>query len=144
MSIAYIGLGSNMGNREEAIRAAIEYIGQHCEILATSTLYETEPVGFQEQPDFLNGVIKIRTGLTPEALLAFLLGIESRLGRRRGVKNGPRTIDLDILLFDQLVQEGPPTVPHPRMHLREFVLKPMREIAANELHPVLKKTMARI
>jgi 2-amino-4-hydroxy-6-hydroxymethyldihydropteridine diphosphokinase len=131
MTRAYIGLGSNLGDREAAIGGAVDRLGRHATIVALSTLRETDPVGFLDQPRFLNGVVAVETTLPPRALLDLLLTIERELGRTRtGPRFGPRTIDLDLLVYgDEVVDEPALTVPHPRLHERRFVLEPLAEIA---------------
>jgi len=138
----YIGLGSNMGNKEENIRKAIECIKEKCKILKTSSLYETEPVGYEQQDWFFNGVIKAETELEAQPLLKFLQEIEEKLGRVRKIKDGPRIIDLDLLLYgDQIITDENLIVPHPRMQERGFVLIPLNEIEPNFVHPILQKTI---
>ena len=120
---AYIGLGANLGDRAATLREAARRLGALGRITAVSSLYETEPVGFRDQPPFLNAVIALETGLTPAALFQGLLTIERELGRIRTFRNAPRTLDLDVLLLDDLVMETPElTLPHPRLHERAFVL----------------------
>ena len=133
MTRAYIGLGANLGDREEAIRRAVERLGdeQGIEIVAVSALRETEPVGYADQPPFLNGAVEIDTDLSPRDLLARLLAVERELGRVReaGLRYGPRTIDLDLLLYgDRVVKEPGLTVPHPRLAERRFALEPLHEL----------------
>ena len=127
MTLAYIGLGSNLGDRESLIRRAAELIGA----IRVSEVRETEPWGYVKQPRFLNAVAEIDTDLSPRRLLDHLLDVEARLGRERiGPKWGPRTIDLDLLLYgDQIVDEPGLVVPHPRLLEREFVLEPLAELA---------------
>jgi len=133
MPIIYIGLGSNLGNKEENIHGAIEFIREKCEILKTSSLYEAEPVGYKDQDWFLNCVIKAETSLSPRELLRFLQSIESKLGRVLTVKNGPRIIDLDILFYNGVVvQEDDLVIPHLRLHERLFVLMPLCEIIEDQ------------
>lgn len=142
--VVYISFGSNLGDREGNINRALKLIEENSkiEILKVSLLYETEPVGYKDQPWFLNGALKIETNLSPEELLVTLQGIEERLGRRRNFKDGPRTIDLDILLFNgQLIDTPKLKIPHPKMHLRNFVLVPLSEIAEGVIHPGLNKTI---
>ncbi len=132
MFVCYIGLGSNLGNRKENIRLAIEKIKELKETTVTkiSSLIETDPVGGPAQGKFLNAAIEIQTNLSAPELLRHLQKIESRLGRVRTVKNGPRTIDLDILFYgDKQINQEDLIVPHPRIKEREFVLAPLREIA---------------
>jgi len=130
--IAFIGLGGNIDNpRSQLLRAFAELDElQGTRLLARSSLYRSAPVGFTDQPDFVNAVAKIKTVLTPQALLQALLQIEHRHGRERTFRNAPRTLDLDMLLYDDVqLQERGLTVPHPQMHLRAFVLQPLLEIA---------------
>lgn len=129
-----IGLGSNIGDREKNIAIAIQKLGNHQEIRIdkVSSLYETKPVGVTEQPDFLNGVISIDTGLAPLKLLEVCLGVECQMGRIRDQRWGPRNIDIDILIYHDLtIQDDVLQIPHPRLHERCFVLVPLQEIAAD-------------
>lgn len=144
MSRAYIALGSNIGNRAFFIDSAVKRINRERGITVKrrSSIYETLPVGGSNQPRYLNGVLKIDTVLNPHKLLSRLMRIEKSLGRRRTEKNSPRTIDLDILLYDDIILNSDELVlPHPRMHKRDFVLFGMREIAPEAMHPVLKKSI---
>jgi 2-amino-4-hydroxy-6-hydroxymethyldihydropteridine diphosphokinase len=127
MTRAYVGLGANLGDREATIRRAVELLP---DVVAVSTLIETDPVGYLVQPRFLNGVAALETELSPRELLEQLLEIERALGRTRdGPRYGPRTIDLDLLLYgDAEIDEPGLTVPHPRMHERRFVLEPLVEL----------------
>ncbi|PWA12147.1 2-amino-4-hydroxy-6-hydroxymethyldihydropteridine diphosphokinase [Pueribacillus theae] len=132
MAIAYIGLGSNIGNRDEYLYKALKALGNDSAMLVrdVSSIYETDPVGFTEQPAFLNMVAEIETSLQPLELLASLQKIEDKLGRTREIKWGPRTIDLDILLYNQeTVKSERLIIPHPRMKERGFVLIPLFELA---------------
>jgi 2-amino-4-hydroxy-6-hydroxymethyldihydropteridine diphosphokinase len=132
MRQAYIGLGANLGDREATIRRAIELLDEDpaIEVTAVSTLRETDPVGVEDQPRFLNGAVALETELPPRALLERLLDVERQLGRvRSGPRFGPRTIDLDLLLYDgQIVSESGLEIPHPRLHERAFVLEPLSEL----------------
>lgn len=140
MALVFIGIGSNIGNREKNIKAAIRLIKNKCRIIKMSSLYETEPVGYKEQGWFLNCALKLQTGLKPEGLLNFFQSIEKKLGRAKAVKNGPRTIDLDILFYgSEIMKTRRLTVPHPRLHKRLFVLEPLNEICPEFVHPKLKK-----
>jgi len=145
--IVYIGLGSNMGDREEHLRFGIselEKIGG-CKVLQVSGFVNTAPFGFKEQGDFLNACLKLETLMTPHELLASLLHIEDKRGRIRDVRWGPRTIDLDILLYDDvIISDESLRIPHIDMHKREFVLIPLCEIAPFMLHPVFKKTASEL
>ncbi len=138
---AYIGLGSNIGDREASIRRAVELLAEAGRVTAVSSLYVTEPVGYREQEDFVNAVAEIETTLSPDALLAVCRSIEARLGRMRTVRWGPRTVDCDILLYGDAVVNTPSlVVPHPRMAVRRFVLAPLVEIAPAVRHPLLDRT----
>jgi 2-amino-4-hydroxy-6-hydroxymethyldihydropteridine diphosphokinase len=129
---AYVGLGANLGNREQTIRRAVDALGRQpgVEVLAVSALRETDPVGFTDQPPFLNGAAVVETDLEPRALLDALLAVERELGRTRdGPRFGPRTIDLDLLVFgNREVSEPDLTVPHPRLAERAFALEPLAEL----------------
>lgn len=128
---AYIGLGSNMGDRDQLLIEAIELINGHIDldVCRVSGIYETDPVGFTEQPSFLNMVVVVRTKLAPVPLLRRLLAIEQQLGRIRQVRWGPRTIDLDLLLYDNVrMDQEELTLPHPRMMERAFVLVPLNDV----------------
>jgi 2-amino-4-hydroxy-6-hydroxymethyldihydropteridine diphosphokinase len=129
---AYVGLGANLGDREATIRRAVELLAgdPDIEVVAVSTLRETDPVGYLDQPRFLNGAAALETTLSPRALLDRLLAVERALGRtREGPRHGPRTIDLDLLLHgDEVVDEAGLRVPHPRLAERRFVLEPLVEL----------------
>ena len=131
MATIYLGLGSNLGHREDNIRRAVDELKENgIEVHRISTIIETDPVGGPAQGKFLNAVIKGRTEVVPEELLAQLKSIEKKLGRSPSSVNGPRMIDIDILLYDQWQMETPHlTIPHPRMRERDFVMTPLREIA---------------
>lgn len=147
MHIAYIGLGSNMGDKVGNINKAIAALGKISgnKVLAVSSFYETEPVGDIDQDWFINAAVKIDTGLTPRELLEILLKIEKELGRVRDARWGPRTIDLDILLYDDLaLNEEGLVIPHPYLHERRFVLAPLAEIAPGLIHPRLKNSMSEL
>ena len=145
--IAYIGIGSNIGDKihqcEKAISEILK-IDRHI-LLAKSSFFKTQPIGYTDQDWFVNGVIKIETDLEPPDLLRALKDIESRLGRRETFQWGPRQIDLDILFFDDKeIQLGELQVPHPRLHERQFVLIPIVEIDQGLIHPILKKTVGEL
>ena len=133
MTVAYVGLGSNLGDRESLIRQAAELIGA----TRLSTIIETEPWGYEQQPRFLNAVAEVETPLNPRAFLEQLLEVERRLGRERpGRPWGPRTIDLDLLLYgDEELDEPGLVVPHPRLHERRFVLEPLAELVPSRRIP---------
>lgn len=140
----YIGIGSNMGDREQIIREAIESISSHdlIRIKQVATLIETEAWGNVEQSTFLNGAIHIETLLNPSVLMTYLLEVEQEFDRKREIKWGPRTIDLDILLYDDLITDDPHiTLPHPLMTQRAFVLEPLCELNANLVHPLYQMRM---
>jgi 2-amino-4-hydroxy-6-hydroxymethyldihydropteridine diphosphokinase len=150
-TIAYLGLGSNLGDRAANLLQALPaLLSGDIRLISASSIYETEPVDYPDQPNFLNIVIALTgEGLEPFSLLNFCLEIESRLGRRRTIPQGPRSIDIDLLLFDDLVIDGirhgiELVLPHPRMHLRRFVLAPLVEIAPSLRHPILGKTMRQL
>lgn len=137
---AYLSLGSNLGNREANLREAVEQLAKLGEVTAVSSFYETEPVEFTKQPWFLNIAVELQTELMPRQLLSAVMKIERDMGRRRIQPKGPRLIDIDILLFGNTVVDDPKLViPHPAMHERNFVLKPLAEIAPEENHSVLRK-----
>ena len=135
MTTAFLGLGSNLGDRVSNIREAIDRLGRSGEIrvLRISSLYETAPVGFAEQPDFINAVAEIETSVQPLDLLHAILDIEKEMGRVRNIRWGPRVIDIDLLIYDEISIDLPELVlPHPRMGERAFVLAPLAEIAPNQ------------
>jgi len=139
---SFIALGSNIGNRKEYLSLAILLIEKQCIILKKSSIYETDPVGYVDQEKFLNMVVKIKTELVVEELFVFLQDIEKQLGKDIEFKDGPRTIDLDVLFYgDEVIEKKNIMIPHPRLHERLFVLKPLCEIAKDFVHPVLKKDM---
>ena len=139
MTRAYVGLGANIGDREETLRAAVGALGaeEGIEVVAVSTLRETEPVGVGRQPRFLNGAVALDTTLSARELLDRLLAVEQRFGRVRVAgEHGPRTLDLDLLLYgDETIDEPGLTIPHPRLHERRFVLEPLAELAPGLLVP---------
>jgi len=138
----YLSLGSNVGDRSANLRTAIDRLAALGTVVAVSSFYETEPVEFTAQPWFLNCVVKLDTEKMPKQLMSSLLDLEQNMRRRRVQKKGPRTIDIDILLFGSSVIETKGlTVPHPAMHERRFVLEPLSEVAPDLRHPVFKKTV---
>jgi 2-amino-4-hydroxy-6-hydroxymethyldihydropteridine diphosphokinase len=143
MAIVYIGIGSNLGKREENCERAIRLLTEHgITVTKRSSMIETEPWGLKEQPKFINMAVEVQTGLGPEELLHLLKKIETETGRRPTIHWGPRVIDLDILLYDDLILKTPRLeIPHPGIVTRDFVLKPLAEIAPDKIHPVLKKSI---
>ena len=144
---AYIGVGSNMGDRMEYISRAIDRIEaqEDTRVVHVSSLIETKPYGGVEQEDFLNGCIAIDTLKEPMELLDFLMDLEKQAGRKRTIHWGPRTLDLDILMYDdRIVNERELTIPHKEMHKRMFVLEPLEEIAPYLMHPLLQKTVTQL
>jgi 2-amino-4-hydroxy-6-hydroxymethyldihydropteridine diphosphokinase len=141
-NLVHLSLGSNLGDRERSLREAIQRIGQIGRITSVSSIYETEPVEFTDQPEFLNCAVELETSLMPAQLMQQLLEVEGAMGRQRIQKKGPRIIDIDILLFGEAVVDTPDlTIPHPAMHKRRFVLEPLAEIAPEARHPLLEKTI---
>ena len=137
----YLSLGSNVGDRAANLNTAIDRMGALGKVTAVSSFYETEPVELTAQPWFLNCVLELETEKMPRPLLAGILKIEKEMGRRRVQKKGPRTLDIDILLFgNSMVKAKGLTIPHPAMHQRRFVLEPLAEIAPEVRHPVFKRT----
>ena len=140
--VVYLGLGTNLGDRLANLKQAIAALTPQMELKAKSGVYETPPWGFEDQPKFLNQVIKVSTYLEPELLLKHLKRLEVALGRKESFPNGPRLIDIDILFYDDLVLNKPSIViPHPRLHERGFVLVPLMDIAPSLVHPVIQKSV---
>ena len=136
---AAIALGSNLDHPEAHVTRGFDDIAAlpGTTLLARSSLYRTKPVGYADQPDFVNACALVETSLAPHALLDGLLAIEQAHGRKRGIPNGPRTLDLDIVLYgDRVIDEPELTIPHPRAHERDFVLKPLREVWPDAVIPV--------
>jgi len=136
--IAFVGLVSNLADPRAQVLRALQALGSlpQTRVLARSSLYRSAPVGYLEQPDFINAVAQLETGLSPRALLDALLELEQECGRTREFINAPRTLDLDLLMYDELLHhEHGLTIPHPQMHLRAFVLRPLLEIAPDCVIP---------
>jgi 2-amino-4-hydroxy-6-hydroxymethyldihydropteridine diphosphokinase len=145
MATVYLGLGSNLGNRARNIYEALRRLRSNVRLDRISSLYETEPVGLTDQPWFLNLVCLGQTALQPEALLVVVKGIERDMGRKEGIRFGPRVIDIDILFYDDLVMRTERLeIPHPRLHQRGFVLIPLMELAPDLVHPVLEDNVREI
>lgn len=141
-NLVYLSLGSNIGDRTAHLRDAITHLAGLGNVLAVSSFYETEPVEFTDQDWFLNCAVALENTNSPAELMEALLEIERQIGRQRIQKKGPRTVDIDILLFDDLVVATPElTIPHPAMATRRFVLQPLAEIAPDVMHPLVKKTI---
>ena len=138
----YLGLGSNLGDRMHNLKQAISHFPPEIICVRKSSIYETEPWEYLEQPPFLNLVVEVQTDLLPRALLERLKSIELACGRQETFRFGPRLIDLDILFYGQeIIEEHGVSIPHPRMHERAFVLVPLAEIAPHFIHPVLRKSV---
>lgn len=146
MSIVYISIGSNLGNKENNCLRAIELLEKRGIIVKKrSSIRETEPWGLKDQPPFLNMAIEIETSLKPEELLVLLKDVETEVGRETTYRWGPRIIDLDILLFNSIILNTDDlTIPHPYMHERDFVLRPLNEIAPGVKHPLLKLSVSEL
>ncbi len=149
MSEAIISLGSNLGDRKRNLADALQMLGaRHCTVVAVSHLYETEPWGFVSNDIFLNQIAVVDTTLSPRELIDTLLNIEQQLGRSRTSTTqgySSRPIDLDIIFFDDLISDDTHiTLPHPKMHLRRFVLEPLNELRPHFIHPLFNKTVAQL
>ena len=145
-NLAFLSLGSNVGDREQRLRDAIARLETVGLVVSVSSFYETEPVEFTDQTWFLNCAVALETAATADELMTALLDIERQMGRQRVQKKGPRSIDVDILLFidslkgDAVIDSPELIIPHPAMHRRRFVLQPLAEIAPEARHPLMKKT----
>ncbi len=146
MNTIFLALGSNVGDRLANFEQAIQLLSEHVHEISRAQVYETLPVGYLEQDNFLNSAVKGMTDLNPGDLLRFVKEIEKKVGRIKRFQNGPREIDIDILFYDDMVigdeQNGLlPQIPHPRLQDRDFVLRPLMDLAPDLVHPVLKKTV---
>lgn len=145
MSLIYLALGTNLGDRPANLRLAVAALEPKVKVLAESGIYETPPWGYTDQPAFLNMAVKARTRLRPRGLLKYLKGLEAQLGREATFRYGPRVIDIDILFYDDLMwEEEDLVIPHPRLHERAFVLVPLADVGAEVVHPILKKTVRKL
>jgi 2-amino-4-hydroxy-6-hydroxymethyldihydropteridine diphosphokinase len=147
LPLAAIALGSNLGDREATLASAVRALAAYGDVVAVSTTFDTDPAGYADQPRFLNAAVLLDTLLSPLDLLHMLLHIEQTHGRDRshGIAKGPRTLDLDLLLYDEVAMATPElTLPHPQMHARRFVLEPMAEISPMMVHPLLHRTVAQL
>ncbi len=143
--LVYLGLGSNVGDRQQNLDKALDYLSQRLRVAEVSSVYDTEPVGNTEQPRFLNLVCSVYTTLEPQALLVLAKGIERKMGRQPGRTNDPRTIDIDILLYgDKVIKTPDLVIPHPRLTQRAFVLVPLAEIAPDLVHPASGKQITEL
>ncbi len=142
-NIAYVGLGANLGRPAEAIETAIRLLpSPQVIVLRQAHRYRSAPLGPQDQPDFINTVVELKTNLAPETLLRHLKSIETQMGRTKAIKWGPRIIDLDLLLYNEVVLRGPTLhLPHPQMHKRRFVLEPLAELARDLVVPGLGESV---
>ena len=146
MAKIFLSLGSNLGNKEHNLQSAIKKLSEIIDIKKTSSIYQTEPTDYEEQPNFLNLVIEAETNLSPEELIKSTQKIQKELGtKEKAVRYGPRIIDIDILFYNDLIMKKENlTIPHPRLHERAFVLVPFAEIAPGWIHPSLKKSIVEI
>ena len=139
----YLALGTNLGDRESNLEAVLDALSSQIRLLAESPIYQTAPWGYEDQPDFLNQVVRAETTLSPQELLTFVKYVEEQAGREPSFRYGPRKIDVDILFYeDWIVEEDDLIIPHPRLHQRAFVLVPLADLASELCHPKLKRTVS--
>ena len=146
MTVAYLALGGNVGHRAANLSRALALLPQYgVRVLAVSPVYETDPIGYADQPPFLNAACRVETALSPRELLSAVKAVEAEVGRTPTFPNGPREIDVDIILYgDEIVEEDDLVIPHPRMAERAFVLVPLADVAADAVHPALAVTVTRL
>lgn len=145
MHEVFLGLGANVGDKKKNLEKAIELLSEKIINIQSSKFYETEPWGYKEQDNFLNAAIRGKTSLLPIELLKFVKDVETRVGRIERFKWGPREIDIDILFYDDLIyKDSDLQIPHPRLHKRDFVLKPLIDLDPNFVHPIFKRTIRHI
>jgi GTP cyclohydrolase-4 len=143
LASVYLGLGANIGNRTQNFEKALDMLSQGAQVKQVSSFYETEPIGYSNQPQFLNAVCRISTSLSPEQLLALIKEIEATLGRKPSFRNAPRPIDIDILFYDeQIINSKELIIPHPRIEERAFVLIPLAELAPDMVNPANDKKVS--
>ncbi|NIW45517.1 MAG: 2-amino-4-hydroxy-6-hydroxymethyldihydropteridine diphosphokinase [Gammaproteobacteria bacterium] len=141
----YLGMGTNRGNREANLKAAIKALPLQVQVTRQSPIYQTPPWGYTDQPDFLNMVVEGKTTLPPDELISYIKLLEKKIGRTATFRWGPREIDIDILFYNQRVYESEGLeIPHPRMHDRAFVLVPLADLTTEFIHPKLKKSIAEL
>jgi 2-amino-4-hydroxy-6-hydroxymethyldihydropteridine diphosphokinase len=145
-NIVFLSIGSNLGNRSKNITTAIKALKKIGKITAISSIYQTEPVGYKKQKEFLNLALKLETNLLPIELLKKTQQIEQKIGKVKKIKNGPRKIDIDLIFYNNeiIINTNQLILPHPRMHQRKFVLVPLKEIAANQIHPIKNQTISEL
>lgn len=145
MHKVFLGLGANVGDKKKNLEKAIEFLSEKIVNIQSSKFYETKPWGYKEQENFLNAAILGRTLLLPIELLKFVKDVETRVGRIERFRWGPREIDIDILFYEDLIyQDSNLQIPHPHLHKRDFVLKPLMDLDPNFVHPILKRTIRHI